>query len=502
MVPAESVLTFRFVLDWDDPAMDLDLYVLGGSGELLCESAMWSLATGNSFTEMCGAGTNPPLAAPETWSIQVLSDRSLDDALPFSVTVDVIAPTRSAIDQAMAARFGDPVRVGTGGDVEASLVIGTDGTMLACSHGAFRKASPLWASEDGGASWREITVTPDPGLSGDCDLAIGGDETWYIVYDISQAGLPPADLRATVASSTDRGATWSVHPVLPQFVMGLDRPWLLADGEEITLFYQQVPLLSPAAHVFARSTDRGQTWPLHTLAGSSDPPERPNKHGGQPISWNNGETVFVPVFSGNTVMHHPGPSWLQYHRSDDSGLTWRTATVLGPHDMPWQITSAARTEDGTIYMAYHTGTVSDGTLHITWSTDDGASWSKPLVIAEGHTQWQVTSAWIDPHPTGGVTVAWMDRVIDGDRPPGWQVAVARIDAGAEEPLAFQGGITEPVDFYQYVEFIMVRHDSDGRAHIAYVMEGEGCADDPTITRSLQCVYMVSERPGTPGMSSE
>ncbi len=71
--------------------------------------------------------------------------------------------------------------------------------------------------------------------------------------------------------------------------------------------------------------------------------------------------------------------------------------------------------------------------------------------------------------------------------------MARVDAHAEMPLVFAGGITEPVESFQFIEFISLQHDDAGRAHIAYLMEGDGCNDGPERPLLLQCMYVVAEK---------
>ncbi len=491
-VPPGPALIVTTTLTWADPQQDLDLVVRGPDGLPLCESAGGSagpagVGAAGEPVESCRAGARGDRGA-ESWQVEVVSFDARGVEVPFRVELRVHAPAIPAVDAAVQARFGAPILVGTGADAETSLTIAPDGTMLACTHGAFRVPSPLWASEDAGTTWEPITVGTNPVPSGDCDVAIAEDGVWYVVYNTIAS--------ATIASSADRGQTWQVQPVAAYpFTGAVDRPWILADGNDITMTYANAAATAPAVHYFTRSTDRGLTWPVHTVTGHAEGPGKVQKVPGHFISSNDGQEIIEPVMSYASALgvQLAGAS-LVLHRSQDAGLTWSPLHVAGPFEAPLMFPGVARTADGTLYASYARGTLENATVEVVWSLDDGATWSEPVEVARNVASRAVVAPFMDARPGGGVTLAWLQADGAPDSMPGTRLWVARVDAHAAEPLVFSGGITEPYgDFFVY-EYIMVRHDAHGRAHVLYVERGEECGGGPGATRQHQCLWLVSEEP--------
>lgn len=483
LVPAGPDITLTSTLTWEAEA-DLELFVRDDEGTLKCSGTRgFHSLSENIETCLTSASESRNESA---WSIEVLAFDAPRAETPFILEVLVTRVSMPSVDADVAARFGEPVLVGPGADGETSLFIADDGTMLVCSHGAFRKPSPVWASLDLGATWTALDPQPNPVPSGDCDVAITDEGTWYMMYDTIAS--------ATVASSPDQGRTWQVQPIAAQPVTGaVDRPWLLPDGNDITMTYANAAALLPAAQFFTRSTDRGLTWPVHTPMATAEP-DRVQKVPGHPISWDDGRELLAPTLARVEVAGYDVGSSLVIHRSHDAGLTWASATVAGPFETPLSIAGAARTPDGTLFLSYPRGTVNNATIEVVWSTDDGATWSEPLLVATQVGSRTVTSPFLDPAPDGTVALAWLQTTAGPDRMTGNQLWVARIDVAADEPLVYAGAITEPDPLPFIYEFIMVRHDVEGRAHVAYVQSGEGCADDPAIERSKTCLFVVRENP--------
>ncbi len=489
-VPAGPTLVITTAVTWGARDADLDLVVRRDDGFVMCRSADGPARFAEP-EESCIASPREGRDAG-TWTIEVVAFENLEEDLPFAVDVRVAVPKHPAIDPEAGARFDAPVLIGDTGDSEASLFIAPDGTMLACSHGAFDGPSPLWASHDAGDTWTEITVAPNPLPSGDCDVAITSDGTWYMLYNTIAS--------ATVASSTDQGRTWQVQPVTGHPLTGaVDRPWFLPDGDAIVMTYSNAAAAAPAAHYFARSTDRGLTWPEHRVMGHAEGPDRVQKIGGEPINWDGGRIIVAPAMARAEAAFVPvAESTVVLHRSDNGGLTWATHEVAGPFPAPLGFAHVARTSDGTLYVSYGRGSIGNTTIEVVWSTDDGTTWSDPVIVADHVASRSVFSAFIDPRPDGSATLAWLQVSGGPDRVAGNQVWVARVDAQADEPVVFVGGITEPYDSNFVYEFIMVRHDADGRAHVVYVEEPGDCPDDPRACRQVQRVLLAREVVGVTG----
>lgn len=381
--------------------------------------------------------------------------------------------------------FHEPVLVGPGGDAETSLYVHDDGTtVLACAHGGFRIPSPLWASTDGGLTFKRHHPEPNPVPSGDCDVTVLDDGSWVMIYDTIAS--------TTVAVSGDEGASWDVNFVTSAPVGGVDRPWVLADGNDILLTWANVIAVEPALHFFARSTDHGQTWTEQRPIAQAEYPDKTHIVPGHLFAYDDGDTIRVPLARTN-LFTDGNPFYYGFATSRDGGVTWSVDDVLGPVDSSFAMGGAARAPDGTLYYSISRDNGSAADIEVLWSFDDGETWSEPVTVATGVNFPGVRAPWIDARSDGAATLAWLHEA-EGDA-PGWQAWAARVDAhNATQPVRFLGNVTEPVNQSNLYEFIMVRHSPDDRAHVLHLVTGEGCADEDPLNRgrSVQCVWLVSE----------
>jgi hypothetical protein len=374
---------------------------------------------------------------------------------------------------------------GPGGDAETSLAVSPDGqTVLVCSHGGFTQASPLWASTDGGGSYRRVEVEPNQPFNGDCDVAIGADGSWSIVYDTIAS--------ATFASSADQGETWWVHPLAAEPVGGVDRPWILADGGDVLLAWADVMAALPFVAFFTKTSDGGRTWTPPVLMGTFTP-DGVNCFLAHPILAPGG-AIQVPIAckDGGDVL---GGGPVHILESADGGATWdRIPTGARSAGS----VSASYAGDGGLWMTVSEDS-GEGSRHgAVRSTDGGRTFTPPLWLDSGVTPgfgW----FWVDGRPDGSATAAWMD---DADEPGRWQVSVARLaeEGGAiEATLGRAGPVGDEAPLY---EFLMVRHDAAGRAYVSMPqITGPDCfqpgqlpsqAGSGTTRRNQQCVLVARE----------
>ncbi len=373
---------------------------------------------------------------------------------------------------------------GPGGDAEASLAVSADGqTVLACSHGGFTQASPLWASTDAGETYRRVEVQPNQPFDGDCDVAITDDGTWHIVYDTIAS--------ATFASSSDEGASWWVHPFTAEPVGGVDRPWILAIGNDVVLVWADVMSALPFLSFHTRTSDHGRTWSPPTLMGTFTPSEV-NCFMAHPIQSPAG-TLQVPIVCGEEVLA-VGPVYIL--ESGDEGQSWER--------MPTGVRSggsisASYAGDGGLWLTVsRPSEAGEGSDHgVVHSVDEGRAFTEPLWFDEGVVPgfgW----FWVDGRPDGSATTAWMDAHENGT----WQAALARLTFDGEprlEAIGHVGPVGEEAPLY---EFFMVRHDASGRAFAAFPhITGPDCLQpgmlpsqvgSGTTQRNQQCVYVVRE----------
>lgn len=370
----------------------------------------------------------------------------------------------------------EQILVGPGGDAETAVHVAPDGQVLACSHGGFGQPSPSWSSLDGGTTWTRMDPQPNPLVSGDCDFAVLDDGTWAIVYDTVAS--------ATVAVSTDQGASWSFNYAAAVPAGGVDRPWLAADGNTFYLAYADVMAALPAINMLAVSTDGGRTWTEQHVAHTFRPEEseQPQTVIGHLLVGNG--TLRIPLASAN--LNLGGPTHLSFAVSRDGGETWAEEPVTDPYPSSFHLPAAGQAPDGTLFV---TRLVLDGDsfqLDVLVSRDDGQTWS-PIRVAGNVTFPSVAGPWLDVRPDGQATVAWLAQEDEGR-----SVWAARIDAdGVRLPAR---ALTEPVDDQAVFEFIMVDHDADGRAYIVYPLDTGDCTRTTPLAsgRNAQCVWLLRE----------
>jgi len=385
------------------------------------------------------------------------------------------------------------MKLGPGADAESSVQVSPDGkTVLACTHGGFTQPSPLWASVDGGASWRRIEPQPDQPFNGDCDIAIGPDGAWAIVYDTVAS--------ATVAYSTDQGKTWSLHYVTGLPIGGLDRPWIEAvGGGKLYLSYHSVGTGAPSVDTFAVSTDGGLTWVQKPYALPEEP-ERDTTVPGDIVVSPDG-AIRLPL-ARNSQDH--ARNYGDIAVSHDGGTTWSFEHAASAVPKMDGIPALARGGDGTLYFSYSATTDMKGDVMVVASNDDGTTWTAPTVVAANQSfAGLVPTVWVAAGPHGEGTLAWMDAVGEGSNAT-WQPMLARVHAAGGAVVVDRitpygtAGRPAPASLY---EFHMVRADGAGKLHASYPMNtGADCKQTPafpsqvgsgSIPRNSLCLYYWS-----------
>lgn len=375
------------------------------------------------------------------------------------------------------------VLAGPGGDAESSLAVSADGqTILACSHGGFTQASPLWVSTDAGATFRRIEPQPNQPFNGDCDVAITDDGAWHIVYDTI--------VSATFASSSDQGESWWVHPFAAEPIGGVDRPWILAVGNDVILVWADVMSALPFLSFFTKTTDHGRTWSPHTVMGTFTPTEI-NCFMAHPIVAPGG-AVQVPIVCGDELLG-VGPVYIL--ESTNGGLTWQR--------VPTGVRSGGSITgsyagDGGLWLTVSRPDA-DGSAHgVVHSSDLGRSFGEPLWL-DGNVTPGFGWFWVDGRPDGSADAVWMDAHENGT----WQAALARVTPVQDEVrLSFAGHIGPFAEEAPLYEFFMVRHDAAGRAFTAFPqITGPDCKQNgvlpsqigsASVPRNAQCIYVVAE----------
>jgi hypothetical protein len=179
-----------------------------------------------------------------------------------------------------------------------------------------------------------------------------------------------------------RGGTLTVLPsggllcVVVALDKSVDRPVYNPDGEGVV----------PIRNFAARSEDGGRTWTAWWI----DAPI-PQLSTMLALTLPDGDVLLA--FETFKAYDEPGP-WREQSgvlRSHDEGRTWPEHVVAAasdregdPHDTMWFDPRIARLPDGRLVMlfyAFRHGTSTDGPNHISWSEDDGRTWSRPVATS-------------------------------------------------------------------------------------------------------------------------
>jgi len=274
-----------------------------------------------------------------------------------------VRPGRSAVvyvtaDGGRTWVQGDALRVRYGGAGAQLAVRGRDAWLEVGSGGgpgARRSAAELFASRDGGLTWRLVAAHAPHGSG-----ALPG--FGWLVFTQARTGFTSTGVGhgsglAGLFRTDDGGATWTRVPLSGQW-LGLDPPRFTGrDG--LARIYMPEPLYANAE--FLRTTDGGSLWSL-VLANLT--PESSMVGNGDVLD---GETALVADASG------------AIHRTTDGGRTWRTIlpgpaaqgvvrrNVIG-------YLSFATPEVGWAVMTARASPLGPQALYLT--TDGGRSWTE------------------------------------------------------------------------------------------------------------------------------
>ena len=276
-----------------------------------------------------------------------------------------------------------------------------------------------------GNSW--IASTPQFGTPVQGDPVTAYDSLGNLYYMQMIGNIT----NAKVIRSTDNGQTWTAGT---NAVSGADKCWMAADqtsGPYANYVYATMTNASFTGQNFARSTNFGATFTTTFSTSSSPLPGAMVAVGPNVISGDvPGGCVYFVTDEGNTF----GPTYKLY-RSTDGGATFTLmstsnfagyigSNVNGRHSVqnmrtrPYPFISADNsygTYRGRLYLVYASNTPAGNghkpDIFCRYSTDQGATWSLPVVVNDDssttqNNQW-FPSIWCDKE-TGRFFVKWMD----------------------------------------------------------------------------------------------
>jgi hypothetical protein len=366
-----------------------------------------------------------------------------------------------------------PLDLPDSGDAsEPHIGIDSEGRIFITGPSGVGSGSPLFISEDGGATF--VRVMPNLGRlgGGDTSIAIAPDDTLYLT-DLWVGS-------STMLVSSDHGKTWWNSPIAGP-VPYYDREWNTVDGKGVAYHLGRTFTPGVAAWV-SKSTDGGKTWIhagnpwAHALPGDANQGRQDG-----PFFTNPGTDAIGVVYSCATRA-------VCLSTSADQGMTWTPVVAAqgegsvanifpagaADHDGNWYVAYAEREEDSTqIFMA---------------SSPDGETWSAPVQVTSGPGV--RLFPWMVAGEGGRVALAWYETSATGDnndeqdmKGAQWHVYTAqsldaagpmptfRVDRVTPEPIkegtVSTGGLGGEAD-RSLGDFFSIALDPEGRVHVAYV----------------------------------
>ncbi|HSD64240.1 MAG TPA: T9SS type A sorting domain-containing protein [Ignavibacteriaceae bacterium] len=276
-----------------------------------------------------------------------------------------------------------------------------------------------------GHDW--INSTPSFGTSVQGDPVTAYDSLGNLYYMQMIGNIT----NAKVIRSTDNGQTWTAGA---NAVSGGDKCWMAADqtsGPYANYVYATMTNTSFSGQNFARTTNQGATWQTTFSTSGSPLPGAMVCVGANVIGGDvPGGCVYFVTNEGNSF----GPTYRLYC-STDGGATF---TLKSPNNFanyvgsdvggrnsvqnmrtrPYPFIAADNSYGpfrGRLYLVYASnapaGNGNKPDIFCRYSTDQGATWSTPVVINDDpapttHNQWH-PSIWCDKE-TGRFYAKWMD----------------------------------------------------------------------------------------------
>ena len=407
---------------------------------------------------------------------------ALAGAAAVSAAVAGIALAPFPAGPAAAATFGAPVVVSGDNASEPGIDVAPDGTLYVNAPVGLLSTLPgspsdVFRSSDGGATWTKLPASLKANLpgGGDSDIAVSADGT-----------LSETDLwlgSSTVATSSDKGQTWTAQPV--QGTVGQDRQWVTAtSGGRVYHVVHQIP----TGLWVSRSIDSGLTYPQQVLAASALDQTGCICPPGNIISEDGG--LLGDKVGGVFATSDGG---VGFYRSTNGGLTF-TVTRPGPASSATTnaaFPAVADNGNGRLAVVWQAEDATSSTVWLATSSDFGATWSQPRQIVTGGTSLYPWVAYrngtlaVSLYHTDAVAAA-PDNVAEGSQ---WfESYLSSTDGGATftalqtaDPTPVKtgpvctGGINCAGD-RELGDFQQVAIDNAGHSVMSYVRSLDGAAD--------------------------
>ncbi len=218
-----------------------------------------------------------------------------------------------------------------------------------------------------------LHIDQPPGL-GNPVLYSEGDETW-LFHAVAGGGWSTA--RIEVQRSPDRGLSWSsCRPVAGPIGSNVRYPPVrTADGRLLLPAYDDLLQRS----LFFDSPD-GDNWTLRSAIWTSPP-------------YQNIQPSLVRLESDRllAIMRNVGKGWLWVSASDDGGRSWASPRDSGLPN-PASAAVLLRLANGNLVLVFNDSPTERRPLSAALSPDEGRSWIKPKVLADGDSSYSYPTA--------------------------------------------------------------------------------------------------------------
>lgn len=304
-------------------------------------------------------------------------------ALALAAVVLPLAFTNTS--NATAPTFSTEYKMVGGGGTEPGIDITRDsnGKQVVYVHGTFGLPlhNKLWRLDEGAAAFKSVTFSTPynrlPG-GGDADIAIKGDEVWFI------------DLWAgsnSIQYSADKGETWtrgtplsSLPPSDRQWIaLGDTAPNALTGDPETTVYLTDQGIGVPRGTTFARSRNNGLAWDYYAPVRESGVGTGMSGIPAHIVSQGKRVAILTNVGGTYTVAV-----------SADEGATWKLNKVSGNlKDGNGSLVGLTMNPTNSMQMAvsYPAAGNANGTLKnqivVRTTNDGGTTWSDPTPISPG-----------------------------------------------------------------------------------------------------------------------
>lgn len=380
------------------------------------------------------------LTAPQAAAVEGLVPRTA----PFHGRLSGVASTATAVAVASGVATNVAVSDAPDSQNEPSIAVNpTNSRNWVAGANDYRSGDAwtgVYVSRDGGRSWKGQLLPGYPGgptsilsgtytVAGDPSVAFGPEgRAYYAGLAFNRAGFGSAkDGTIFVARSDDGGNTWK------ETIVARGQGGLFHDHEQITVdrtssahsgsvYLSWTAFLGTQSPiVFSRSTDGGVTWstPLE-VSGSVTP-------GGffqdaEPAVGPDGTVYVVWDETFQTTGAVTAMSiWIA--RSTDGGATFSAPMLVANpvpevlHNAPYRHGTYATVgvgPSGRVFLAWADNRLGDADILMTTSDDQGATWSAPVRVNDdplGRGTDQFFP-WLSVTPSGRVDIGWYDKRVD------------------------------------------------------------------------------------------